>query len=67
MKGSIITGDGVSLSYSIEGTAMAEVVMLLHSKIPDARVVSLPAAHLSNLEQPEAFTRALLAFFTHEA
>jgi 3-oxoadipate enol-lactonase len=40
---------------------------LLHSKIPDARVVTLPAAHLSNLEQPEAFTGALLAFFTHEA
>ena len=30
--------------------------------IPGARLVSLEAAHLSNIEQPEGFTRALLDF-----
>lgn len=32
----------------------------LHDHVPDSRLVVLPdAAHLSNLDQPEAFTRAL--------
>ncbi|HXH24615.1 MAG TPA: carboxymuconolactone decarboxylase family protein, partial [Vicinamibacterales bacterium] len=34
----------------------------LACEIPDARVVHLPAAHLSNLEAPRSFTAALLDF-----
>jgi 3-oxoadipate enol-lactonase/4-carboxymuconolactone decarboxylase len=34
----------------------------LAREIPDARVVHLPAAHLSNLEAPRSFTAALLDF-----
>jgi 3-oxoadipate enol-lactonase len=30
--------------------------------VPDSRLVMLDAAHLSNIEQPQAFTAALLAF-----
>ncbi len=32
------------------------------SRIPGARIVALDAAHLSNLEKPEAFTRAVADF-----
>ena len=62
-------GSGVPtliIAGSMDPASPPSHAALLHSKIPDARVVSLPAAHLSNLEQPEAFTRALLGFFTHE-
>ncbi|WP_156330470.1 3-oxoadipate enol-lactonase [Bosea vaviloviae] len=37
---------------------------LIAEAIPGSRTVELDAAHLSNLEQPEAFTRAVLAFLT---
>jgi 3-oxoadipate enol-lactonase len=36
----------------------------LRRGIPGARLVTLEAAHLSNLEQPEAFTAAVLEFLT---
>jgi 3-oxoadipate enol-lactonase len=32
------------------------------ARVPDARLVMLDAAHLSNIEQPQAFTAALLDF-----
>jgi 3-oxoadipate enol-lactonase len=35
---------------------------LLHARIPGARLLTLPAAHLSNVEQPGAFTDAVLGF-----
>lgn len=39
---------------------------LLANTIPNAKAVVLPAAHLSNLECPQAFSAAVLAFFgTH--
>jgi 3-oxoadipate enol-lactonase len=34
----------------------------LQAQIPDSRLVMLPAAHLSNLEVPEEFTRELFEF-----
>ena len=35
----------------------------MHARIPDARLVVLPqAAHLSNVEQSEAFNQELLHF-----
>lgn len=37
---------------------------LIADAIPGARRLELDAAHLSNLEQPEAFTRAVLDFLT---
>jgi len=37
---------------------------LLRERIPGARLVTLPAAHLSNVEQPTAFTNAVLAFLS---
>jgi 3-oxoadipate enol-lactonase len=40
-----------------------EMVDLLRTRIPDAEVVVIPdVAHLANVEQPEAFNRALLDF-----
>ncbi len=40
---------------------------VLASRIPDARVVRLPAAHLSNLERPRSFTAALWRFLVPES
>lgn len=37
---------------------------LIAEAIPGARTVELDAAHLSNLEQPEAFTKAVLDFLS---
>jgi len=40
----------------------------MHERIPDSRLVVLPsAAHLSNVEQPEAFNKALLGFLLEVA
>jgi 3-oxoadipate enol-lactonase/4-carboxymuconolactone decarboxylase len=44
-----------SLPWTGHGDVMAH-------GIPGARVLKLPTAHLSNLEQPRSFTAALLAF-----
>jgi len=35
---------------------------LMRARIPDATLVTLPAAHLSNVEQPAAFTHAVRQF-----
>jgi 3-oxoadipate enol-lactonase len=35
---------------------------LLRDRIPGARMIELPTAHLSNIEQPEAFSSAVLDF-----
>lgn len=43
-------------------TPWAGNVEVLAREIPDAKSVRLPAAHLSNLEQPRPFTAALLIF-----
>jgi 3-oxoadipate enol-lactonase len=40
---------------------------LLARTIPGARLVNLEAGHISNVEQPEAFTDALLGFVTARA
>ena len=40
----------------------------IHERIRSSELVILPsAAHLSNIEQPEAFTQAVLAFLGHQA
>lgn len=43
-----------------------EETTLLANEIPDASLVTLPAAHLANVEQPSAFTRAVLAHLDRE-
>jgi 3-oxoadipate enol-lactonase len=37
---------------------------LIAAHIPGAKIARIDAAHLSNIEQPEAFTRAVLKFLT---
>jgi 3-oxoadipate enol-lactonase len=61
-------GDGSNVSTLIIAGAFDPATPpahaeLLHSRMRGARMITLPAAHLSNLEQSEAFTRALLEFF----
>ena len=52
----LIVGDrDVSTPWDGHGEVLAQ-------KIPGARVVRLPAAHLSNLARPRSFTMALLEF-----
>ena len=52
----VISGDGdVGMPWDGHGA-------VLTNTIPGARAVRLPAAHLSNLERPRSFTRALLDF-----
>lgn len=52
----IVSGDlDVSLPWTGHGEILARA-------IPGARVVHLPAAHLSNIETPRAFSAALLDF-----
>ena len=52
----VIVGDrDVSTPWDGHGEVLAQ-------KIPGARVVRLPAAHLSNLARPRSFTMALLEF-----
>lgn len=58
MRGPVLIIDGerdASLPWSGHGEILAR-------DIPHARVVRLPAAHLSNLEAPRAFTAALFDF-----
>jgi 3-oxoadipate enol-lactonase / 4-carboxymuconolactone decarboxylase len=52
----VINGElDMSLPWSGHGEVLARA-------IPGARVISLPAAHLSNLEAPRSFTAALFEF-----
>ena len=52
----VISGDGdVGMPWDGHGAVLA-------SAIPGAQAVRLPAAHISNLEKPRSFTRALLDF-----
>lgn len=51
----VIAGSDDPSTTAAEGRALADA-------IPDARYVELPAAHLSNREQPGRFTAALLDF-----
>jgi 3-oxoadipate enol-lactonase len=37
----------------------------IHKMIKASKIVSLDAAHLSNIEQPKAYTEAVLNFLTH--
>jgi 3-oxoadipate enol-lactonase len=39
-----------------------EMMRLMRERIPGTQWLSLDAAHISNIEQPEAFTRAILEF-----
>jgi 3-oxoadipate enol-lactonase len=39
------------------------MMQLMRERIPGARWASLDASHISNIEQPEAFTQALRGFF----
>jgi len=55
----VIGGDrDISTPWKGHGDVLAD-------KIPGAKAVRLPAAHLSNLEQPELFSTALLDFLCH--
>lgn len=52
----VISGDGdIATPWSGNGEILAR-------EIPNARVLQLPAAHLSNLERPRSFLAALLEF-----
>ena len=52
----VISGDGdVGMPWEAHGA-------VLRDAIPGAIAVRLPAAHISNLERPRSFTRALLDF-----
>lgn len=53
----VIAGSLDAASPPADGRYLAET-------IPDARYLELPTAHLSNIEAPDAFTDALVRFFT---
>lgn len=40
------------------------MMALMAERIPDARLVSLAASHISNIERPAEFTRAMMEFLT---
>ncbi len=42
--------------------ASPETMREMHNRVRNARYIELDAAHVSNLEQPELFTEALIAF-----
>jgi len=43
--------------------ATVAVARTIHENLPGSELVVLPAAHLSNVEQPEGFNRALVQFY----
>ncbi len=53
----VITGQADMSTPPAQGQALADA-------IPGARLVSLPAAHLSSVEQADVFTEALLEHLT---
>jgi pimeloyl-ACP methyl ester carboxylesterase len=51
-----------------DGLISAEYTVRYAALLPDARIVTLPdAAHVPQLEQPEAFAAAVLSFLQREA
>jgi 3-oxoadipate enol-lactonase len=57
----VVAGDR---DQSLPWTGHGEI---LASRIPGAQAVHLPTAHLSNVEQPEAFNRAIVDFLRKRA
>lgn len=51
-----MTVDGCRLSFSVTGPEQAPALLLLGE---------LDAAHLANVERPEAFNAAVIEFLTH--
>src|SRR5688500_7138286 len=65
--GAIALPTNVIVGEDDPGTPVA-ASRAIHERIKDSELVIIPsAAHLSNMEQPEAFTRALTGFLTKRA
>lgn len=59
-----VRGEALVIVGEHDPSTTPAVGRTIADSIPGARLVSLPAAHLSNIEAPEAFTKAVLDFLT---
>jgi 3-oxoadipate enol-lactonase len=59
-----ITSPTLVIGGALDVSTPPDVTDALAGSIPGARAITLPAAHLSNVEAPEAFTAALQDFLT---
>ena len=58
-----ITTPTLFIAGKEDGATTAEVMSRIHKLVPGSKYVELsPAGHLSNIEQPEAYCRALRDF-----
>ena len=67
MRGALasIRNETLILQGALDQAVPAAVAQSMAEAIPDAHLVTLPdAAHLSNIERPEAFNAALRQFLT---
>jgi 3-oxoadipate enol-lactonase len=61
---SAITNPVLLISGAHDPATTPAMMELMRGRIPGAKWVNLDASHISNIEQPEAFTKAVLTFFS---
>jgi 3-oxoadipate enol-lactonase len=54
----------LAIAGAVDRSTPPELLQFLHARIPGSRLVTLEAAHISNVEQEQAFNAALASFLT---
>ena len=60
-----ITAPIMVIVGSKDPATLPEYGEAIHKMVKGSKLVSIDAAHLSNIEQPKAYTDAVLNFLTH--
>jgi 3-oxoadipate enol-lactonase len=55
----------LAIAGNADRSTPPELLQFVHERLPDSRLVTLEAAHISNVEQEAAFNDALSAFLPH--
>ena len=66
MRGEIgaITASTLTVAGTLDVSTPPDQLRAIADAIPGARMVEIEAAHLSNVEKPDDFTRALVGFLS---
>jgi 3-oxoadipate enol-lactonase len=54
----------LAIAGAVDRSTPPELLQFVHARIPGSRLVTLEAAHISNVEQEQAFNAALASFLT---
>jgi 3-oxoadipate enol-lactonase len=52
----------LAIAGAVDRSTPPELLQFVHERLPGSRLVTLDAAHISNVEQEQAFNAALASF-----